>query len=180
MKIFDFKEYQSKALETAKYPVIARSYIYPLLGLTGEYFEFLKAIDEAEQPFYENEEEYKKRGELIKKEAGDVLWYIAVLAHEMDFRLEYINISKMFLTQEERDLGDKIGQLNELVKKTFRDNAGKLELPKAHLIMAQIVNAFIGTVEICDLDIDEIAEINIAKIKDRKERGVLSGSGDNR
>jgi NTP pyrophosphatase (non-canonical NTP hydrolase) len=105
-------EYQSRALETAIYPNQGQNFIYPALGLVGEAGEVaekVKKIIRDGDGFLTDTDKEK-----IAKELSDVCWYVAVLAHEIDYSL------------------------------------------------------------------DEIFEINLAKLASRKERGVISGSGDDR
>lgn len=109
----NFNEYQKKALKTnlSKEDKF-KELMQQVLGLADEAGEvqalFKKWIRDDEADFD------KLNKEKIKKELGDVLWYIAVIAHDLE------------------------------------------------------------------IDLNEIAEINIAKLTDRKKRGKLTGSGDNR
>lgn len=107
----NINEYQAAALTTAVYPT-DKKIIYPALGMCGEAGEVAdkvkKVIRDNDQVFTDE----KKRE--IAKEIGDVLWYCAVLSHDLGFSL------------------------------------------------------------------DEVAQMNIDKLQSRKERGKLSGSGDNR
>lgn len=70
------------------------------------------------------------------------------------------------------------GEFAEKVKKNARDGvwdqvaAGK-ELGDVLWYVSQIARDIGYTLE-------EIAQMNLAKLKDRRERGVLKGSGDNR
>lgn len=104
-------EYQKAALETAIYPKEYRI-IYPALGINGEAGEVAdkvkKIIRDRDSVF-----DAVTLAELMK-ECGDVLWYVATLAHDLGFTLE------------------------------------------------------------------EVAAENIKKLKSRKQRGVIGGSGDNR
>lgn len=78
-------EYQQKALETAVYPKEYKI-VYPALGLTGEAGE---VSDKIKKIIRDNNCEItddKKRE--IAKELGDVLWYIATLANDIDYKLE--------------------------------------------------------------------------------------------
>ena len=105
-------DYQEKALKTAIYPNQGENFIYPVLGLVGEAGEVAekakKIIRDGDGILTDPERE------KMAKELSDVCWYVAVLAHELDFTLE------------------------------------------------------------------EIFQINLDKLRSRAERGVLSGSGDNR
>jgi NTP pyrophosphatase (non-canonical NTP hydrolase) len=121
----EFNKYQEGALETVQYPglfidkdwdeynpSLELNYIYPALGLVGEAGEVAEKVKKIIRD---------KLGsfgledvESIKKELGDVLWYVAVLAHEFGIKL------------------------------------------------------------------DDVASTNYAKLKSRKERGKIQGSGDNR
>lgn len=104
-------DYQKAALETAVYPKEYKV-IYPALGITGEAGE---CSDKVKKIIRDNHGEFadeKKRE--IAKEIGDVLWYCAVLAHDIGYTLE------------------------------------------------------------------EIGEMNVDKLRSRKERNKLNGSGDNR
>lgn len=80
-----FDEYQAKCIKTAKYPGIGQNFIYPTLGMcgeTGEVAEKVKKIirDSDGILTYERKEE-------LKKEVGDVLWYIAMLCTELRLNL---------------------------------------------------------------------------------------------
>ncbi len=77
----DFKTYQKKARETAQYPDLGSNNIYPTLGLVGEAGEVaekVKKVIRDKNGIFDNE---SKLG--IKKELGDVLWYISNLCTEL-------------------------------------------------------------------------------------------------
>ena len=109
----NLNEYQKQALRTnissEKYKII-----YPALGLGNEAGEVMGKIkkwlrgDDGEGIMSE------ERREALKGELGDVLWYLAVLAYDLD------------------------------------------------------------------LDLNDIAESNVAKLKARQEQGTLKGDGDTR
>jgi NTP pyrophosphatase (non-canonical NTP hydrolase) len=77
------------------------------------------------------------------------------------------------------------GEIAEKVKKLFRDNNGYVPNPmqwKADL-EKEIGDVLWYLAAICrdfDLSLQSAAEGNIEKLRSRQERGVLSGSGDNR
>ena len=81
----DFNEYQKKAQETATYPDVGKNFVYPTLGLageSGEVAEKIKKVIRNDGGIMSDE----KRGE-IKKELGDVLWYVAQLSTELGLAL---------------------------------------------------------------------------------------------
>jgi len=97
----NFNEYQIKARETAVYPNINNNFIYPTLGLVGEAGEVAEKIKKVIRDNNGTISEEKK--EEIKKELGDVLWYIANLAKELNIDLDDIaqgNIEKLFSRME--------------------------------------------------------------------------------
>ncbi len=108
----DFKEYQTKSRETAMYPDLGKNFVYPTLGLSGESGEIAEKVKKVLRD--SNGVVSDETRELIKKELGDVLWYVSQLSSEFGFEL------------------------------------------------------------------NDVAELNIQKLLDRKTRGVLQGSGDNR
>lgn len=88
-------EYQSLALETAIYPKDYKV-IYPALGIAGEAGE---CSDKIKKVIRDNNGKftYEKKQE-IAKEIGDVLWYCAALANDIDYSLDEIgelNIGKL-------------------------------------------------------------------------------------
>ena len=92
----DFNEYQKKALKTAIYPDKGSNFVYPTLGLAGEAGEVAEKVkkvirDKGGQPDQETKD-------MLKKELGDVLWYISQLATELNLSLDEIaekNIEKL-------------------------------------------------------------------------------------
>ena len=83
-------------METAIYPKIGDNWVYTLLGLGGEVGEIqnkCKKIIRDHNGIMTDE----KRDELVK-ELGDVLWYVAMFAHELDADLDIVakyNVTKL-------------------------------------------------------------------------------------
>ena len=81
----DFNAYQRSAATTAIY---TDKVVYPALGLVGEAGEVAnkvkKVLRDKEGVFNEGDRDD------IAKELGDVLWYIAALATDMQLSLGYI------------------------------------------------------------------------------------------
>lgn len=92
----DFQTYQTTSRQTAKYPNTGQNFVYPTLGLAGEAGEVAekvkKIIRDAEGVVDESARED------LKKELGDVLWYVAQVATEFGLNLDEIasaNIAKL-------------------------------------------------------------------------------------
>ena len=89
----DFKTYQKKARLTAQYPDLGSNYIYPTLGLvgeSGEVAEKVKKVIRDKKGIFDDE---SKKG--IKKELGDVLWYVSNLCNEFNFSLDEVALQNL-------------------------------------------------------------------------------------
>lgn len=97
----ELNSYQEAALQTALYPDRGTNFVYPALGLLGEAGEIANKLKKVirdnggvlTDPVRDN----------VADEIGDVLWYIASLAHEMDYDLNTIaerNVNKLLSRME--------------------------------------------------------------------------------
>ena len=94
----DFNTYQKEARLTAQYPNLGSNNIYPTLGLVGEAGEVAEKVKKVIRDKKGIFDEESKRG--IKKELGDVLWYLSNLCDEFDFNLDEVamlNLEKLKL-----------------------------------------------------------------------------------
>ncbi|MDC2975049.1 nucleoside triphosphate pyrophosphohydrolase family protein [Prochlorococcus sp. AH-736-K09] len=94
----DFKTYQKRARETAQYPNLGSNNIYPTLGLVGEAGEVAEKVKKVLRDKKGIFDQDSKNA--IKKELGDVLWYISNLCTELDFTLDEVaaqNLEKLRL-----------------------------------------------------------------------------------
>ena len=92
----NFAEYQAKAKQTAKYPVIGHAVIYPTLGLTNEAGEVSGKI----KKIFRDKEGVISEADraALQAELGDVLWYLAQVSTELGLSLDEIadhNIAKL-------------------------------------------------------------------------------------
>ena len=91
----DFKEYQKKIKVTAKYPANVRV-LYPCLGLAGETGEVCEKIKKV---YRDNDGVFTQdKIEEIKKEIGDVLWYIQALCNDLGINMQdvaQLNVDKL-------------------------------------------------------------------------------------
>jgi NTP pyrophosphatase (non-canonical NTP hydrolase) len=100
----ELNEYQKQALTTALYPEKYKI-IYPALGLGNESGEVLGKIKKWLRGDDGDGEISEERKEALKGELGDVLWYLAVLARDLDFSLEDIAKTNVEKLQSRKDRG---------------------------------------------------------------------------
>jgi NTP pyrophosphatase (non-canonical NTP hydrolase) len=97
----NLNDYQSSALRTAIYPNMGGNFPYPALGLVGEAGE---VADKLKKVIRDNDGILTDPvRDAVAKELGDVMWYVAVLAYELDYDLETIaknNLDKLASRQE--------------------------------------------------------------------------------
>ena len=99
----NFKEYQEVAITTAKYDNSLKV-IYPALGLCGEAGEVAEKV----KKIYRDKNGLFDSATIteIKKELGDVLWYISQISNDLGINLEDVaqsNIDKL-LSRKERNV----------------------------------------------------------------------------
>ena len=96
-----FEEYQKLSRKTAIYPDKGNNFIYPTLGLTGEAGEVAEKIKKVLRDDKGIIDDSRKQE--IKKELGDVLWYLSQIATELHLSLNDVadsNIKKVNSRQE--------------------------------------------------------------------------------
>ena len=75
------------------------------------------------------------------------------------------------------------GEVAEKVKKMVRDDGGVLSEERRAALAKELGDVLWYAAQLATeagLELDAIAEANLAKLLSRKERGVLQGSGDDR
>jgi NTP pyrophosphatase (non-canonical NTP hydrolase) len=92
----DINEYQNQARRTAIYPNVGSNMTYPTLGLSGEAGEVaekVKKVIRDKDGVFDNDARA-----AISKELGDVLWYVAQIASELNVDLSNVaqqNLEKL-------------------------------------------------------------------------------------
>lgn len=89
--LLTFNDYQIAAKATAVYPD-QHSIVYPALGLSGEAGE----VSEKIKKWLRGDRELDRDG--LRKELGDVLWYLSALSTDLGFTLEEVaqaNVNKL-------------------------------------------------------------------------------------
>lgn len=102
----DFSEYQKESRKTALYPDAGNNFVYPTLGLVGEAGEVADKLKKTIRDDDNVITDVKKKE--VEKELGDVLWYIAQVASELDLSLDDVaqkNLEKLFSRKERGVLG---------------------------------------------------------------------------
>jgi NTP pyrophosphatase (non-canonical NTP hydrolase) len=99
----NFDEYQSMARSTAVYPR-QHHVVYPALGISGESGEIAELVKKwlRDEQGHNMTEDRRNR---LRDELGDVLWYLANMAYDLNLSLEEIashNLQKL-RSRQERD-----------------------------------------------------------------------------
>ena len=99
-----FNEYQLKSRETAIFPDEDNRFIYATLGMIGEAGEVAEKVKKVWRD--KNKVVSELDREEIKKELGDVLWYMSQLALELGIDFDEIAITniKKLASRHERQV----------------------------------------------------------------------------
>lgn len=168
-------DYQIESRRTAVYlENLGQNLWYPALKLAGEVSELVQEITNgSETP-------------VILKEAGDVLWYMAAICSEMKVELQQVANKAIAVELSDLFPGSyllvAVGKISESVGKAYRDFGGSPNQHQKQIIHElSIVCFWLNRVaKEHGSTIEEVADLNLAKLRDRQERGVLHGSGNDR
>ena len=75
------------------------------------------------------------------------------------------------------------GEVAEKVKKMVRDDGGELTAARRDALAGELGDVLWYVAQLAteaDLDLGDVAQANLAKLRSRQERAVLQGSGDDR
>jgi len=177
-------EYQKLARSTAVYPNIDNNLMYPTLGLMGEFGEVAEKLKKAIR-----DDNYvitdAKKADIIK-EVGDVYWYIGAVASEAKIELQELNFGDQSFYIDHCDIYESLfflhGTIGSVINYCRKIMVGNTTSYIGNLIhsLEFLVEELSRFLKKMDIDMNVVLETNIAKLLDRKNRNVLSGSGDNR
>ncbi len=97
----EFNRYQEESGKTAIYPDRGRNFVYPTLGLAGETGEVAEKIKKVIRDKGGIVDDATR--DALRKELGDVLWYVAQLCTELDLSMADVaekNIEKLLSRQK--------------------------------------------------------------------------------
>lgn len=178
-----FADYQQQAAQTAVYPRAVGDFglAYCALKLNGEAAELGDKLDAlAAAP----DDAALLAG--ARKEAGDVYWYVANLALEAHLPVGPATPARTFDSAHACAvyLSRRAGAVGEVVGKVYRDQGGAPTPQQQATLTAALDDllaalAWVVTTPLASR-VDDVWTANIAKLRDRQQRGVLHGSGDER
>jgi len=167
----NFNEYMIKATETAIYPTALKTSFGPAylaMKLCGEAAELWQALDSINW----------------LKESGDLLWYSSQLALEFGiYEIKFPTDHTHWNAEDSPAIMILACEIAEYIGKLYRDRGGIIE----H-VDRLFVNDKLDDILICldfaarqhGIALEQVAEMNLQKLADRKKRNMLHGSGDNR
>lgn len=169
----DLEEYRKLTRKTATYPE-DEAFEYLTYGLMGEQSELSSKVINSVDSNYPTEG--------IIKELGDVLWYITVIVDNQDYKVEdfydkdKVSPPKESLNELLLKLNANCGKFAELTKKKKRDGK-EINIEGKVTPIYKLIDQ-IATLH--SYSIEEVANLNMQKLLDRKERNKIKGDGDNR
>lgn len=193
-------EYAEKARSLNFYPPAAK-FFGPVFGISGESGELIEKIQHGGS----NDEILKECGDVlwylvnvledIQWRFVECVWYHSgalasgKLEHAEDSfttiqaRVNFFYENDCLLDDPISQLAIFAGKISEIAKKTLRDNNGVVPETKKKVVGKYVV-LILDTLCVMateqDLNMDNVAQANIDKLFDRRDRGVLGGSGDAR
>ena len=175
---YSLDEYQLKA-ETF---VVFNHPYYPAASLMIETAEF---IDLFTKPLLRGDDRPSNFQEKAISEAGDILWNLAVLLKRNNIHLSEIEkkaVRHYFITADHyayyADLMYIAVKLAKKFNKTINCASFSTKSSSIKKTAIMFLSAFISALDENDLTLEEVAKTNIAKLENRKAKGVIKGSGD--
>lgn len=174
-KVIDYKTYEELAITTKCYDdKVALSYV--VLGLCGEIGELYEKIQQESEK------------DLIIKEFGDVLWYMAAIRIEFQLKEQVNWPERNNQIVNPMTIGAEMGKICEQIKKYLRDDWKRdedIEFPQKRKSVVQdawnellqlLVNLAFQLFS--ENTMNELGQMNIDKLASRAKRNKIHGEGD--
>ncbi len=161
----ELDEYQKIARSTAMYPAAARG-TYPLLGLIGEVGELVE-----------------KAREVLFPEGTQAPPFVGLIFSQMKYIGELAERTKKLIrdggpvavgSQDMALLSDAAGRF---IKSSLDNEVATTGLVKEGGDIEWYLANFLHDL---DTTLEKCCQVNVAKLRSRKERGAIKGSGDER
>ena len=166
----NYNDYQRSCRATAIYPAYAAT-VYPVLGLLDE-------IGELQEKLF-----HAAPREEVLKECGDVLWYCAIVADDCGIQFARVVAEMGSVAYTPAYMHLPASRIAGIVKKVIRDDNGFMNTDTRGAVSINL-SEVVACVQYWATEhastLDEVCALNLAKLKSRADRGVISGSGDNR
>lgn len=182
------REYHDKSRDTANY---AAGISYPLLGLLGEVGELAGQVAKMERD--DGGKVTPERRMNLVKEVGDVMWMCAALAHETGATLDEAIRCGDFATLGKRhtihghpgtilaNMTDDVWRIMRAAGEAgWRQEFRKNGIREVRYAIEKVMDSVSDFAAYYGISLHEAAVVNIDKLADRKARGVIAGSGDDR
>jgi NTP pyrophosphatase (non-canonical NTP hydrolase) len=174
----NLETYKTMAMVTADYPHYKSNLLYPSLGLLGETGEALntlkKMLRDDKSTTLTKERRLKLKGEL-----GDVMWYIANIAHHTHSSLQPAQTLVELAIQEKPDIFDAAFKMMLRAHELSRLCLAPDDLRMSDAII-RMITAMDEMCTACSLTLDSVTDYNIEKLASRAERGTIGGDGNDR
>lgn len=173
-------------MTTAIYPV-DREVDYTMDGLGSEIGELAEVYAAAKKSWHGHLDGIGSKEAL--SECGDIFWYVAAAADALGLQLDWVlKQAQAELHHVSRgitlvDMFVAYGKILGITKKSIRDDKGHISLEKEGQIAAELCIIWQHTAQFIYLlggTENGVMQANLNKLADRKTRGVLQGSGNNR
>lgn len=156
------------------------------LGLIGEISELAGAVNQVD--VFSPEEDHVKSKQKIADELGDVMWYWFALAKALNYNYKnmwnIVIINAKHSNPEGNEILDIVssgGRVVEHLKKSIRDDGGKITAQRAERIQEKMVETLDHILMFCkSIGVTpwEVLQRNYDKLYARNEAGTLQGEGD--
>lgn len=157
----------------------AHKHIADMIQMTGHYLDNPKdfPVDADHSYLVGKHDAYKDAAEALEADGVDI-----------DFK-KYQELamltSKMTTKEDQRSYGmmntiSEVGEVAGKFAKATRDNGGEYDTKEVAKEIGDVLWSLACLCEGMDLNLQDIAEENLMKVKDRWDRGQIGGSGDNR
>lgn len=127
----------------------------------------------------------------LSKELGDVMYYISQMCNTFEYKLyNLVDINSIDSIQQDpaiplgsfiRVLNTRIGNMSEQIQSYLVGLTGPRKIAEEiNVDIANIALLLFHIAKKLNLKIEDIINENMEKLQSRKDRGVISGSGDSR
>ena len=173
----NLEEYSRRAIQTAL-NTNKKDLDYPMLGLHGEAGELCEKFKKVLRDKGGIIDDSTR--ELIKKEQGDILWYVNRILWGFDIPLDQVWCDCNNLGHLEEFT---VYQLARFLARRTSDLDISVDAEEEQGIIYWAASIFSGSALLAKkmgYTLEDVLRTNVEKLEDRKSRGVLAGSGDNR